>query len=316
MLNLRKTAIAVIALGSSAAFAGTMGPVCAPGPVVVPCESTGWAFGAQALYLDTVYSGGHSYYGAAVDGITSNYVERDRNWDWGFKLEASYLFGTGNDFTVNWYHLNNNDRHSRFFDFDGDGVAESAAFAFRPRWDAVNFELGQLVHFGEFKDIRFHGGAQYARIRSTTSGAVVATGIPSANDFRSMTFNGFGARAGMDMAFNWGNGFATYAKGATALLVGTSRFQRNLTNLVIPTNGLITSGHRRALVPEVEAKLGATYTFAMPAGDLALDAGYMWVNYFNAQQGVNSIAGTSFVSESDFGIHGPYFGLKWTGNIV
>ena len=78
-----------------------------------------------------------------------------------------------------------------------------------------------------------------------------------------------------------------------------------------------TSGSATAVVPELEAKLGAMYVYAMNSGDLTFDACYMWVNYFDVLTGdkfgptYSSGAGT----QNDFSLNGVYFGLNWRGNI-
>jgi len=97
----KKTAIAALVLGSGAAsaamYAPAPAPACAAGNVTVPCERSAWDLGVDALYLRSEDNNG-------VGAVNANSFRA--KYGWGFRLEGSYHFGTGNDATVNWAHYN------------------------------------------------------------------------------------------------------------------------------------------------------------------------------------------------------------------
>lgn len=308
MLNLKKTAVAVLALTSSAVFAGTMGPVCTPGNVTVPCESTAWDVGIYALYLQPVYDANLGYNAVTTGQVPAlalqlprtdvHFHDADLDWGWGFKLEGSYHFNTGNDININWYHLDTTTSEALT-----QLVNLNDNFSWNTKWDAVNAEFGQHIDVSDSYKLRAHAGAQYARINSSADHQLNQFAISGLFD---MDFNGFGPRAGLDTTYVLGSGFALYGNAAAALLIGTSKF----TDAVILNGNSIFSMHgsKTAMVPELEGKLGAKYTMAMAQGDLTLDAAWMWVNYFQA----NHVAP---VVESNFAVDGPMFGLKWVGRV-
>ena len=342
MSNLKKTAVAVLALSSGAVFAGTMGPVCSAVNVTVPCESTAWDLGGRALYFQPNVTGAGD--GSSAKTLTTGpgqSVDFGKNpkWGWGFMIEGSYHFNTGNDINLNWYHVGT----SRSGGFNGSrnllsnrpGIFDSIqslptnitvnrAYAkVNPKWDMVNLEFGQHVDFGENKSIRFHGGFEFARLTASnslsSSGSLTTIGgsTPSFNTrvSNNPSYNGFGPRLGADMSYDWGNGLAIYANGAAALLAGSSKFSNSFANNLLART-TTASGSSTTVVPELEGKLGAAYSYATAQGDLTLDVGWMWINYFNAMHSASGQDLTNSPKSGDFGLNGVYFGLKWLGNVA
>jgi len=181
MLNLKKTALAVIALGSTAAFAGTMGPVCSAVNVTVPCENTAWDIGGRALYMQPTTTTG---YGVGTITQNTSTVSTGANpaWGWGFQLEGSYHYSTGNDFNLNWYHFRSGGQTNTLaapvtianpynivpsVTSPASLVVDKSISSVSPAWDQVNMEFAQHVDFGENKFARFHGGMNFSRVANT-----------------------------------------------------------------------------------------------------------------------------------------------------
>lgn len=293
---------------SSIAFSGSMGPICAPGKVALACDNLGWEFGGQALYLQPSYGDDLRFIGMNIDPQSQNttHVTTAPNWSWGFKLEGAYHFNQAEDLNLNWYHFDGKKSRSHpdlvFFNGGASGVNTVTV---KPKWDAVNLEWGKHLNLGEAKNIRLHAGAQYSYIAThiTEIGSTDARGNYTASP--TAKFQGIGPRLGADLGYNVLGNWSVYAHGATAILIGQSKFKNNYT---LDSGSTPISLSKTIVVPEIEGKLGLNYTCNLAQGLLTLDGGYMWVNYFDAQQ-------TYYGNDPDnnFAVNGPYFGLKWTG---
>lgn len=322
---LKKTTLAVLGLVYSGFLAAGMYsappvPTCAPGDVSVPCDAKKWALGIQALYLKPAYSNSLTYQSSVTDGLK----DIDPSWGWGYRLEGSYFFNTGNDITMNYLHY---DVTSHLGSFGGEYLQllpQGAVLLPSPftetltnQFDQVNLVMGQHVDFGIQKSARFYAGMQYAKIRLDGSqffnriSPVFIPATKGVSGIANTDFNGFGPSVGVDYSYTVMNGFNLIANTMGSLLLGTSRFDASIAY----GNGLVvTSGYasQRIVVPSVEFKLGANYSREMLQGVLSIEGGYQAVNYFDALQA--QPLGSNVLAASDFGLYGPYFGVKWLGN--
>jgi hypothetical protein len=320
VLMFKKVSIAVLGLAvTSFAMAGTMGPVCTPGDVSVPCVTKQWNFSSQALYLRSVLGSEKSYeFGTEPVG-----KEVKSNWNTGFRIEGSYHFNTGNDITINWMHYSTDINPTDFV-----GVLSIPNFPIptlpgtefeltnKNRLDQVNAVMGQQVNLGMRDKMRLYAGLQYANIESNSTNHYKTEAITaySFSKFDNTDYKGFGPVVGIDYAYRITDVLTLMANGAGSILYGTNRYHAGF--LVDPVE-LIPSQvfyRKKGIVPSLEAKLGVNYAHALSFGVANIQVGYQVVNYFNVleAQPLQNLVGP--VNPVDYGLFGPYFGLKFIGN--
>ncbi len=291
---------------TGAALAGGPDHACQTGVISLPCASTGWDLGIQALYLQQ-RDGTPAFIGFRQAGPYRNWVLDEPNWGWGFQLDGSYHFSSGNDVTLSWlrYHK----KTSKTYSLGTTPAAVNTVPTVGKReWDMVNLVLAQMVNFGQHTSIRFFAGAQYNDYATHYSAQnYPAAGLRANGHF---TFKGFGPRLGTDFNFKVVNGFSVYIMGALSLLAGDDCFKLNVTN-----NALVAApnGSKIHFIPEIEGKLGARYTIALAnrRGRIMLDAGYMWLDMRGTIL-LPSIPGFA-VAECNTSLQGAYFGVNWLG---
>lgn len=323
---LKKTALAILGLAASGFASAGMyspppAPSCTPGDVTVPCEAQKWDIGVQALYLKPVLSARRGY---EISSAATNATELSQDWGWGYRLEGSYHFNTGNDITMTWMHYDADANHGPFTGILPIPPTNPSAWPITTytdnKFDQVNLIMGQHVDMGLLKNARFYGGLQYAKIRNDQRDNYAAfpaflrqQGVGAVYHSNNTDFNGVGPVVGIDYAYDLPSGFSITANTAGSILYGTSRYS---SNLILGPSGLVPASvyaSKKAIVPGMEAKLGLNYAYELAQGMLNIEGGYQVVNYFSALE-TRDYFGTGRAGSSDFGLYGPYLGVKWVAN--
>lgn len=345
MLNLKKTAVAVLALSSSAVFAGGMGPVCSAVPVTMPCPSEAWVVGGKALYLNT-NTGGQDSTGVRTASSSGGSLSTNSsaNYGWGFNVFGAMKYGTGRDIVLGWNHINNSFSKT----FAPQSITGNQAFLIgsqvvrsnyisavsvtsggavnAPKWDAVNMEFGQRVDFSDVTFMRPFFGWQWARLGASniislagnqthvTEGTAGASTPYAFSQSSNPDFNGFGPRVGLDGVYKLFAGLDIYAKGGFGLLAGYNKSSSTYTDSATLTS--VTSSTNTVTTPMLfDGKLGADYTYETQGfGSLTLDVDWAWYGYVGPF--TRSSSPLSSGTPTNFTLQGLEFGLTWAGDSV
>ena len=347
MLNLKKTAVAVLALSSSAVFAGAMGPVCSAVPVTMPCESNAWVRGGKALYLNTNF--GYQNANVVSSSGGSYNTNSSTNYGWGFNVFGAMKYGTGRDILLSWNHINNAfhrtfapqsltgnqalDTFTGSQSYISAYTLTSGGVRTAPKWDAVNMEFGQRIDFSDVTYMRPSFGWQWARLGSSNilsaAGSItttdVATSVPTGPNPYAFSqainpdFNGFGPRIALDGVYKVFAGLDIYAKGGFGLLAGYNKSSAVYTNSTSTGAGAsVTATNSMVTTPMLfDGKLGIDYTYETQGmGSLTLDVDWAWYGYvgpFKAPMMGNALSQSS---SANFTLTGLEFGLTWAGDSV
>lgn len=271
---------------------------CKKGEVTIPCAATAWDLGGDALYMNF----GETTFGN--NAIFTAPQSFNYSPSWGFRIEASRHFYTGNDFNANWTYIKSGNQN--FVDNANQLYANAVnnqPFTESTYLSMVNLELGQHIDVGDAWDVRVHGGMEI----TSFSGDVTTTlaGNLVRDTWKS---NLVGARAGVNLAYKVWDALSFYTDGALGVLYQSSR-------LAGPVNGTISSTFFNGATASnmvfngtavsTDYSIGLKYAYPVQQGDLITRVG--WTGYY-----FDPANNTGFLQEQ--GVQGLFFGAKWIGN--
>jgi hypothetical protein len=195
-------------------------------------------------------------------------------------------------------------------------------------YDAVNLDAGYTFCADCFFQLRAFGGVEVARIGQNLSGLFQsADGSASSGYTTNSLFTGAGPRLGLKGQYALGN-FQLIGEVAAAGLIGTSQSRINFTTvspaLFGVNNQSLTSPNATQVIPSIDARLAAAYSFPLTNfGLFKIEVGYKAAVYFDAVSQysltqvpttippVGVFLATEQHSQSSFTDQGPYLTGSW-----
>lgn len=317
----RWSMVAAMQLISSLSLAGSMGASCTAVALTTPCASP-WAIGIEGLLLKPVVEASSPTYNKV------NSVNNDVTADWnlGYRLIGAYGLASGNVFAVNWSHISNPTTKGL-----GDVFVNQAILPTNPtsktNFDQVNAVGSQTIRFSKRSASTWYMGLQYASMRAMDGFYYDYIDASTdehhyINESFKTNFAGIGPTLGSDFSYALWEGLSVTANASASLLTGTTHTSAQATDqsdlLVAPdtVSTVVQSAYSNILnvVPSLEARLGLRYDRSFLMGTLSFDGGYQALQYFHPLSGYrNASENTPSLFFSDFGLYGPYFGLRWQG---
>jgi hypothetical protein len=220
------------------------------------------------------------------------------NFSPAFAFGARYLIDGSNDIALSWTHLNASTKGS-FFASPTQMVGppyligpesldyKNAHGGVQSTYDSVSLDGGHTFCAECSFQFRVFAGVEFARIRRTLTGRFQSTDGTAYHAYANeSSFTGAGPRFGMKSQYALGD-FQFISEVAAAALIGNTESRIDMTtmngNLAEPTNQYLASPKAVQVVPSLNGKLAAAYTFpSSNFGLFQIEAGYRAAVYFNA----------------------------------
>jgi len=289
------------------------------------CESGGFYGRVQDSWVQPCPNEGDLDYAVLnTGGQPDQTISVDPSHTWWGTYQLGYLACNGVDFRAGYSHLNSSDASSivagQNQSLSTISASGNTSVVYSSARSMVDYNLNQIdLSAGrELCYLTPYMGLRWMRLERTQhknyEGGVPDTNFETITNKLISTYWGVGPLFGVEPHYCIWRNWSLVGNVDLALLVGKIRASVDQQNqgTVDSSSNTLRADPRQVLVPVVDVKAGARYTFCL-CGDVLLDLeiGYLFTDYFRAIDLVfpNFLTGLN-QTNSDLKFHGPYVALK------